>query len=432
MSQEADNVASVDSGRGEAGGGEAPALIPSFFDPVVQDDPFDAYALMHEQCPVHQLPENDLYMVTRYADVRTVLTDPATFSSSPSQTGGRVSQATEAHSNVFKEQGWIRAQTLQRTDPPVHTHYRKLLNRVFTGRQVEKLVPRIDELAHELIDAFIDRGECEFVKDFALPLPGIIICEQLGLPASQYPTFKRWADAMLAMTQRPLNADEAVEQAEIEIGAQHHLAREFEVRRQNPSDNLISALANAHRDEEPLTMEELQDLMHQLVTGGFETTTAGLGTALLLLLQHPDQMEKLRNDRSLQANFIEESLRFDSPVAGLWRSSTCPVELSDTDIPEGASIMVRYAAANRDSEIFDNPDVFDIERDNAKDHLAFGWGTHFCIGARLARAELMAGFTAILDRMDNIALARPLDDQAHEFSFFLRPLKELPITFTKR
>jgi len=177
-------------------------------------------------------------------------------------------------------------------------------------------------------------------------------------------------------------------------------------------------------------MEELQDLMHQLITGGFETTTAALRTGLWLLLRYPDQMAKLRADRSLLNNFIDESLRFDSPVAGLWRTTTCPVQVAATDIPADASVMVRYAAANRDETKFDNPDVFDIERENASDHIAFGWGNHFCVGAWLARAELRAAFTALLDRLEHIELAGPLDELPHEFSFFLRPLKELPIKFT--
>jgi cytochrome P450 len=274
------------------------------------------------------------------------------------------------------------------------------------------------------------------VSDFALPLPGIIICEQLGLDATQYPTFKRWADAMLASAQRVLTVEEAIEEAVIELEAQRHLAAEFDRRRDDPIDDLISALVHAHQppdgeggEDEPLTIEELQDLMHQLITGGFETTTAALGTGLWLLLRHPDQLAKLRADRTLLNNFIDESLRFDSPVAGLWRTTTCPVTVAGTEIPADASVMVRYAAANRDEKKFDNPDVFDIERPNAKDHVAFGWGNHFCVGAWLARAELRIAFTALLDRLEDIELARPLDDIPHEFSFMLRPLKELPIRF---
>lgn len=405
--------------------------IPSFFDPATQSDPFDAYALMHEHCPVHRLPENGLFMVTKYDDVKATLTDAETFSSNPAGRNPHVSEAAAAVAKVFEEKGWKRARTLQRTDPPVHTHYRRLLGRVFTNRRVAALEPRITELAHQLIDAFIDKGECEFVEDFALPLPGIIICEQLGLDATQYPLFKTWADAMLAPAQKVMNVEQAVEQAEIEVAAQHHLAREFESRRDEPTDDLISALVHAHgADEEPFTMEELQDLMHQLVTGGFETTTGALGNGLWLLLRHPDQMAKLRADRSLLGNFIDESLRFDSPVAGLWRTTTCPASIAGVDIPDDAAVMVRYAAANRDPEKFEDPDVFDIERENASDHIAFGWGNHFCVGAWLARAELRIAFEAILDRLDDIALARPLDEIPHEFSFMLRPLKELPISFT--
>jgi cytochrome P450 len=406
--------------------------FPSFFDPAILDDPFDTYAELRAKCPVHHMPENGQYMVTRHEDVRTVLSDHATFSSQSSGSRALASGAAKAQAEVFAADGWMRARTLQRTDPPAHTHHRRLLGRVFTPRRVNDLLPRIDAITHELIDRFIDRGECEFVREFALPLPGILICEQLGLPAEEYPTFRRWADAMLAMGQRPLSAEEATEQAHIEVEAQQHLAREFEQRRQQPTDDIISALVHAHGDDdEPLSMEELQDLMHQMVTGGFETTTAALGTAMLLLIQHPDQAAKARADRSLIKSFIEETLRFDSPVAGLWRTTACPVSLGGTDLPEGSIVMARFASANRDETVFVGPDVFDIERADVNHHVAFGWGNHFCLGAALARAELVSAFTAIFDRMDNIELAEPLDAQPHEFSFFLRPLKRLPIRFTK-
>lgn len=426
------------------GGVSSSPDIPSFFDPAVQDDPFAAYEMMREHCPVHRLPENGMYMVTRYDDARRVLSDPTVFSSSPSGRTARLSESARAAAQVMADRGWVRAQTLQRTDPPVHTHYRRLLGRVFARRNIDALAPRITEIAHELIDAVADAGECDFLNDFALPLPGIVICEQLGLDAAQYPRFKRWADAMLAGAQRSMTVDEAIEQAEIELDAQHHLAAEFEARRSEPRDDLISLLVHAHRmpddgdaatestDDEPFTIEELQDLMHQLVTGGFETTTSALTKGLYLLLQHPDQMALLRQRPELLDNFIDESLRFDGPVAGLWRTSTCPVSVGEVDIEEGASVMVRYASANRDPMRFEKPDVFDIERANANEHMAFGFGNHFCIGAWLARTELRIAFSAILERMDDIELARPLDDQIHEFSFFLRPMKELPIRFSAR
>jgi len=405
-------------------------VVPDFLDPAVLDDPFEAYAELHERCPVFEMPQTGLFLVTRYEDARMVLTDTATFSSRPSPGASRQEDVAALYRRVMTEGGWARTPTLQRTDPPVHTRYRQLLGRVFTPRRVAEMSEHIDAVVHSLIDEFADRGECEFVSEFAIPLPGIIIAEQLGLDRSEIMTFRRWADAMLAMAQRALTEDEAVATAEIELQAQHFLAHEFEARRAEPRDDLISALVHAHGDdEEPLTMGELQDLMHQLVTGGFETTTAALGTGLWLLLRNPEQLALLREDPGLMKNFIEETLRFDSPVAGLWRMTTCPVRVGDTEIPEGAAVMPRFAAANRDAAVFAEPGRFDITRPNASSHLAFGVGSHYCIGAALARREMHLSFTALLDRLDDIELAGRLPDPAHETSFFLRPLKELPITF---
>ena len=402
----------------------------SFMDPAIQDDPFETYAEMHERCPVYRMPETGLVMVTKYDDVRAVLTDPAVFSSQPSGGAGRQTEIALAHAEYMATHGWTKARTLQRTDPPIHTRYRRLLGRVFTNRRVKDMAPRIDEITHMLIDRFIENGACEWVEDFALPLPGMFIAEQLGLDVNEIDVFKRWADAMLAMAQRVLTLEEALAAAATEVEAQQFMANEFEKRRADPTDDLISALVHAHGDDdEPFTMEELQDLMHQLITGGFETTTAALSTGMWLLLRYPEQQQMLRDDPSLIPNFIEESLRFDSPVAGLWRTAACPTAIRGVDVEAGQPVMARYAAANRDADQFDDPHRFDITRENASTHVAFGVGNHFCIGAALARQELLSAFQAVIARMDDLALAEPLDAQPHEFSFFLRPMKRLPLSF---
>lgn len=414
------------------------ALDPSadnrgLIDPRVQDDPFPYYAEQMARCPVWHESEIDQYVIAGQSELRESIMDVATFSSRPNRNRNPGEAALTYH-RVLAEKGWARASTLQRTDPPVHTRYRKLLNRVFTPAAVKDFTPHIDAIAVELADGLRERGSCEFVSEFALPMPGIFIAEQLGLDKSQYRTFRRWADAMLALAQRPqMSVEEALEEVEIELEAQHFLAAEFERRRAEPGDDLISMLVHAHgEDEEPFTINELQDLLHQLVTGGFETTTGALAAGMWLLATHPDQQQMLRDRPELMGNFIEEVLRFDAPVQGLWRTTTCPVEVAGVEIPAGASVMMRFGAANRDARIYEDPDRFDIERPNARNHVAFGFGNHFCVGAALARQEMSSSFTALLERLDDIRLAEPLAEPVHEPSIFLRPMRRLPLAYTAR
>ena len=396
----------------------------------VQDDPFDYYQERLATCPVWHEEDLDLYVIGGLPEARAALTDPGTFSSRPGRRAGG-DDAAVAYHQVLAEHGWPRSATLQRTDPPIHTRYRTLLNRVFTMARVRELTPRIDQISAELVDRFAATGECEFVSAFALPMPGRLIAEQLGLGPDDYKTFRRWADAMLMLANRRPSVEEAIEEAQIELEAQHFLAAEIEKRRLHPTDDLLSLLAHAHGDDEqPLTMGELQDLMHQLVTGGFETTTAAIAKGMLLLLRHPDQQQVLRAHPELMKNFVEEVLRIDSPVQGLWRHTTCPVDVAGTTIPAGASVMIRYGSANHDPRGFTEPDRFDIARPDARNHLAFGLGAHYCVGAALARQEMLSSFTILLDRLTDIELARPVPEPAHDPSIFLRPLKELHLRFT--
>lgn len=396
----------------------------------VQQEPFGYYAERHATCPVWHEPDIDLYVIGGMTEARSALTDTETFSSSPARRTAGVSPVAVAYVTELAKRGWQRSVTLQRTDPPVHTRYRRILNRVFTPHRVKTLTPAIDSIADQLVTEMIARGRSEFVADLALPLPGMFIAEQLGLDRTQYKTFRRWAEAMLCLANRPdMTMEEAMIQVEVELEAQHYLAAECEKRRDARGDDLISLIVHAHEstDDEPFTMNELQDLMHQLVTGGFETTTGGLAAAMLLLTTHPNQQELLRSQPELLANFVEETLRFDSPVQGLWRRSACPVSVATVDIPESSSVMVRYGAANRDPRVFSEPDRFDITRTNAKEHIAFGLGAHFCLGAALARQEMMSAFKILLDRTSWIELDGELPTPLYEPSIFLRPMRELPI-----
>ncbi len=407
----------------------------TMLDPVIQDDPWDFYRDLHERCPVFPMPEIGAVMVTRYEDVRFVLTNPELFSSSGR--GGGTKQGLQVdnarrYQQILRERGWGHVETLQRCDPPVHTAYRRLVAKAFLPRRIKEMTPHIEEVSATLIDGLLEVGECEFNLDYAMPLPGIIIAEELGLDRSEIHRFNRWAEAMLALAMRPLTEDEVLETVDIELEAQHHLAEVFEQRRADPQNDLISTLVHAHEDEpgaEALTVAELQNLMHQLVTGGFETTTSALNHGMWLLTRRPDIQDRVRSDVSLVPAFVEEVLRFESPVQGLTRRATQDVEVGGVVIPEDAMVMIRYAAANRDESVFDHAAEFVLDREKTPQHLAFGVGPHFCVGAALARQELVTAFTQWLERTSAIELARSFEGPVHHPSFILFPMRELPLRF---
>jgi len=405
----------------------------SLMDPEVQDNPFEFYELLQEERPVYQMPETGFFVVTRYDDVRKVVADYKTFSNDLVREKEFQREKYQIHADVLADRGWPLMQTLQRTDPPVHGRYRRLLDKVFTPKQVQQLKPRIDEIVNELIDSFIDKGECEFVHDFALMLPGLLIAEQIGL-GKDVLTFKKWVDAMFATGMNILSEDEIRRAAEIELEAQLYFADIFEDRRKNPQDDIVSSLVHASvgEDEAPLTTQELQSLMRHIVGAGFESTASALASGMLRLINHPDQLAKLEADRSLMPGFVDEVLRIDSPVQGHFRKALKDVTIGDVLIPEGSIVIPRYGAANHDPRQFTCPHAFDIERSNANRHLAFGMGTHFCLGANLARQEINSAFTIILSRMEDLRLSRPLSKPMHQVNFILYLLNELPISFQKR
>ena len=406
----------------------------NLFDPAVQSDPYDFYRAMHTHCPVHKLPQTGFYVISKYEDLRTALRDHETFSAVMERS--KVLQTAENYrlfTEYMREHGWEHVPTLQRTDPPQHTRYRKIVDRMLGPRHTRSLIPRMQQLAHELIDKIIDRGTFEFVEDFGLPLPGIVIAEQIGLDASQYLTFKTWAENMLSYATRVLSTEEMLNAAKIEVAMQQHLASMLEERRKQPRADLMSALVeDPGEGDEPLSMHEIQNVLHQLISGGYETTTNALNHMMWQMIRFPEVVEQLRNDRTLIRNFVEECLRWESPVQGLWRTTKKDAELSGTTIPAGTMCMVRYAAGNRDAEKFSDPDFFDIHRDNASAHIAFSSGAHFCPGAMLARQEMIIGCEALLERLENFALAKPLPDPVHRPSINFIPMKELHISFTAK
>ncbi|MCP5181612.1 MAG: cytochrome P450 [Pseudomonadales bacterium] len=410
----------------------------SLFDDTTRECPFPYFAAIRREAPVYFMPELGAYYVSRYEDVRYVKKHPELFSNDI-YTHGVTRGSTRNIAEEYRcEHGWARVSTLQRTDPPVHGKYRRLINDAFTVARVRRMTDYIETVVNDLVDAFIDTGHCDFMQAFSIPLPCTVIADQLGVPRERIPDLKQWSDAMLAPGGGFVSESEALECGRLVVEAQHFFAQVIADRRTEPRDDIITSLVQAEvRDTpeappRPLDMYELMDLLDQLLTGGNETTTNAIGSAMMLVLQAPGMMAELRDNPPLIRNFIEEALRFETPVLHLWRAATQDTEIGGVAIPKGSSIALGYASANRDEAVFDSPETFDPARRKAGAHLAFGSGPHHCPGSALARQEIFSAFNILLHRLDNIRLADPNDSFAHVPSSFLRGLAHLNIRFDCR
>lgn len=405
-----------------------------FFSPEVIESPFEFYQVLRREAPVYQLPDTNIFMLSRWEDIRKVNRDTATFSNNFQELLKGPEPSAEAA--AIYAGGYEQPPTLLTLDPPEHKVFRSLINKVFSARRVEKMHDYIEQVVDELIDDFIDDGACEFVQAFATPLPVYVIADQLGVPRRDLTRIKAWSDAFASRLGGMASAEEEVENARLIVEYQHYMADIIADRRAKPQDDMISDLANntiKHADGERLmTVEELLSMIEQLLVAGNETTTSATTGGLLSLIQLSDQLQVLLDDPSIIANAVEEILRLESPSAGLWRVVTQDTEIQNVQIPAGSLLMLRYASANRDERVFDNPEQMDVCRRNADEHIAFGYGTHFCPGAFLGRKEMQVAYQRILQRMTNIRLAEDKNDLTHWPNMVLRGLKALHITFDKR
>lgn len=412
-----------------------PAASPDSFtiaDPAVQECPYDYYRALHESEPVHYDPNTDLWMVASYELAMEALNDWKVFSSAIDMRRDVGGPDTSESDALFEKEGYVVRDVLSQVDPPRHTIFRKLVDRTFTGPVVRRMEDYLSCHTEQLIDGFIDRGHCDFFNEFAVPLPLGVIADQLGVPQEDMPRFKTWSDAFIETLGIMLSPERKLECTRLIIEYQHYFVKRIEEKKSRPEDDILSGLVAArHDDGSELSTEELLALVQQLLVAGNETTRNHLAKSVLLLIENPDQQEVLREDLSLVPNFVEESLRLESPVQGLFRVTTEDTELGGYAIPKGAKIYLAYGAANRDNRKFPLADTLDVRRKNAIRHLAFSHGIHRCIGQMLARKELEIAIRAILARMTGIALDEAWPHPAHAPSFILRGLTSLHITFDK-
>lgn len=401
-----------------------------FFSAEVQECPFQIYRQLQDEAPVWQMPGTNVFVVTRYTDIRDIIRDPARFSSS----FGALLNAGSSNKEVeaIYGQGYEMVETLLTQDPPRHRVYRNLVNKVFSNKRIEGMRDYIQSITDELIDAWIDDGEVDLMNRLCVPLPIYVIADQLGVPRAELPLIKKWSDASASRLGRLADEEQQIQNAKDIVEFQHYFADLIDRMRENPEDNIISDLANNTIDEgRLLTKPEALGMIQQILVAGNETSTNAIAGGVVLLIQNPEEQAKLRANPDLINSAVEEILRLETPTSGMWRRATEDTEIDGVAIPEGSFLMVRFAAGNRDESIFPCGGEMRVDRDNADSHLAFGQGTHFCLGAQLARTELQVAMTALLKRTDNWSLVEGKNSLKHHPNVLLRGLMDLHIAFDK-
>ncbi|HEX5565880.1 MAG TPA: cytochrome P450 [Streptomyces sp.] len=414
--------------------------VPALFTHEFAADPYPAYAWLREHAPVHRtaLPSGvEAWLVTRYADAREALADPR-LSKNPghhqaAHGKGKVGIPGERSANLMTH--------LLNIDPPDHTRLRRLVSKAFTPRRVAAFAPRVQELADRLVDGFAGRGHADLIHEYAFPLPIYAICDMLGVPAEDQDDFRDWAGMMLgppggrppgSRGGREGGSRGGVGRAVKRMRA--YLTELIHRKRDDLGDDLISGLIRASDHGEHLTENEAAAMAFILLFAGFETTVNLIGNGTYALLRHPGQRRRLQDalaagDTGLLRTGVEELLRYDGPVElATWRFATEPLTLGGQLVDTGEPVLVVLAAADRDPEKFADPDVLDLaRRDNQ--HLGYGHGIHYCLGAPLARLEGQTALATLLGRLPDLRLAVDPAELRWRGGLIMRGLRALPVEF---
>lgn len=363
-------------------------------DPGFRDDPYPALARLRREAPVHRTPFG-IWRLSRWADcVRLLREVPTGVRPASGVLPGRERMGAIAGPGRFMLQ----------QDPPDHTRLRKLVSKAFTPRSVERLRPRVERLVDEILDRAEAQGRMDVIADLALPVPSTVICEMMGVPVADRDRFTEWTAAATHLLAVQFAPDDVIQRG---LAAAGQLSQYFTgliaERRRAPTDDLLTGLVQAEEAGDRLDPEELMAQCLGLLIAGFETTIGLIGNGVRALATHPDECARLRRDPALVPTAVEECLRFDGPIQLTVRYLREDTRFGDTVIPADSQVMALLSAANRDPAQFPEPDRFDIGR-QPNEHLAFGGGAHFCLGAHLARMETQVALGGLVRRFGRIEL----------------------------
>jgi cytochrome P450 len=391
-------------------------------------NPYPFFAQLRDVAPVHRITLPDkraVWLVTRYEDVVTVLKDDRF---------AKDKRSVLTPDQMAKEP-WIPSflkpieRNMLDTDAPDHTRLRALVHMAFTPRLVENMRDRIQRLTNELLDGVQLRGRMDLIRDYAMPIPTTIIAEMLGVPVSERHKFHRWSNTIVSTVPSRWGILTAIPSL---IAFLRYIRKLVRTRRVSPQDDLVSALVQAHEAGDELSEDELLAMISLLLIAGHETTVNLIGNGMLALMEHPQQMNRLRDDPALIKPAVEELLRYDGPVqTATERYTRVDVTIAGVTIPRGEMVFAALASANRDERQFDHPDTLDITREPNR-HLAFGQGVHFCLGAPLARLEGQIAINSLLRRIADLRLAVPRHALRRRPGLVLNGLKSLPVAFSRR
>ncbi|MEE2692733.1 MAG: cytochrome P450 [Pseudomonadota bacterium] len=401
------------------------------YDEELLECPFGFFRRLTREAPVLRHEASGVYQISGYELAAKALLDPETFSN---EIGHTLHDRASASEEIRAAQAgaYPTASVLHTTDGAKHKFSRALVNRAFAPQRVREMEPRIEEIADALIDNFAARGSVEFMGEFAQSLPLMIIAEQMGVPPADIERFREWSDAFATRFSYKADAAAELQAAHAVVAFQQYFKNVLEEKKLRPTNDIISVIAGAIEEgadgENSLTMPQALQLCQQILVAGNESTAATLCEGMVLFLNRPELIGRIRDDADFRKNALEELLRVHSAVNAMWRVTTKKTEMGGVEIPEGALVLIRFGAANRDERTYQDADAYDPARANARRHIAFGFGVHVCIGASLARRELDICFRKLFSRLEGWRIQDGATLE-HTPSIIMRALKELPLEF---
>jgi cytochrome P450 len=413
-------------------------------DPALLRCPFPLYDVLRGEAPVARNERLNALVVSRYADVIEVLRDPVTYSSAmasgPSSVSGLAKEIladpdspADLRGQAERRLRIAESPVLLFTDPPLHKRQRTLVSGAFSAKRVKQLEPDVRRVTGELIDEFLADGTVELVSQFSIQLPMTVIAVLLGVPPSEMATFKRWSNAFTAGVGAVGQTKDEIATIFAEVDTFYdYFTEQVERRRHTPQDDLLTDLVAARMDgEAPLALDEILQMLVQFLVAGNETTTNAITTLMFHLARDPELAQRVRANPALVEPLVEEMLRIEAPVQGMFRVSTADSTIGDVQVPAGSLLWLVYGSANRDPEAFTDAGALDLDAERAP-HLTFARFEHFCLGASIARLELRVAAELLLARLDDIRLACAPEALTYHRSFVLRGVSALPLEFTAR